>query len=166
MLLNLWYYAVHTPVMGKAERVENYEAKARKLGFGKNRDHAVTEHDSWHHSRQDDPKYAALVESMDENIGRVFDALKANRFSNEKLRVTRFAGFSKSDGALRLSTITGDFFSEEEFINWYGAPTNGWIPPNGTVEDPNNYGSGDGYWVYYFETQNGKTFAAGAQIPH
>lgn len=74
-LVNLWFYSVHTPVMGKAEKVEKYTEKARKLGLTQ-KNQAVAEHESWHHSVQDNPKYAALVESMDENVGRLLDALK------------------------------------------------------------------------------------------
>jgi hypothetical protein len=85
--------------------------------------------------------------------------------SDKKLRVTRFAAFTKSGAVFRLNTISGDYFSADEFISWYGAPQDGWIPPETTVTDPNNYGGGNGYWVYYFETEDGKRFAAGARNP-
>ncbi|MBU1220691.1 hypothetical protein KKF34_17330 [Myxococcota bacterium] len=79
-----------------------------------------------------------------------------------RLRVIHFGAFTKSGLVFRLNTITGDYFTADQFINWYGTPEDGWIAPNTSVSDPNNYGSGDGYWVYYFETENGVTFAAGA----
>jgi hypothetical protein len=88
-----------------------------------------------------------------------------HNISDQSLRVTRFAAFTKVGQSFRLSTITGDYFSADQFMSWYGAPQDGWIPPGGIVADPNNYGSGDGYWVYYFETEDGRTFAAGARIP-
>ena len=75
-LLHLWYYAVHTPVMGKPEKVEKYRKKAEKLGYDPKEEVAIEEKGHWHHSRQDNPEYAALVESMDENVGRVLDYLQ------------------------------------------------------------------------------------------
>jgi hypothetical protein len=85
--------------------------------------------------------------------------------SNQKLRVTRFAGFTKSGAEFRLNTVSGDYFSADEFISWYGVPQDGWIAPGSTVVDPNNYGSGGGYWVYYFENESGETFIAGDRSP-
>ncbi len=75
-LLNLWYYAVHTPVMGKPEKVEKYKKKAEKLGYDPKEELAIEEKGRWHHSRQDNTEYAAMVESMDENVGRLLDYLK------------------------------------------------------------------------------------------
>ena len=31
--LNLWYYAVHTPIQSKAELIEKYKAKSKRLGL-------------------------------------------------------------------------------------------------------------------------------------
>ena len=75
--LNMWYYTVHTPIMGRPDKVEKYRQKAKRLGLD-NPDEAIKEYDSWHHARQDNAAYAAMVESMDENVGRILDALKAN----------------------------------------------------------------------------------------
>jgi hypothetical protein len=85
--------------------------------------------------------------------------------SDTKLRVLKFGAFTKSADGYRLSTVSGDFFSDDEFISWYGAAKDGWITPGQTVMDPDNYGGGDGYWVYYFETESGKKFVAGGRIP-
>jgi len=51
--LNLWYHTVHTPIEGKPELVQHYENKITD-------DHV-----------QRNPHYAAMVHSMDENVGRV-----------------------------------------------------------------------------------------------
>jgi len=75
--LNMWYYTVHTPIMGRPDKVEKYRQKAKRLGLD-NPDEALKEYDSWHHAQQDNAAYAAMVESMDENVGRILDALKAN----------------------------------------------------------------------------------------
>jgi arylsulfatase A-like enzyme len=51
--LNLWYHSVHTPIEGKAELVEHYRKKIKPGSVRKN------------------PHYAAMVHSLDENVGRV-----------------------------------------------------------------------------------------------
>ena len=56
--INLWYHTVHTPIEGKPEHVKYFDAKA-KAGPQKN------------------PHYAAMVHSLDENVGRVLAGLKA-----------------------------------------------------------------------------------------
>lgn len=56
--LNLWYYTVHTPVEGKPELVAHYQRKRRE---GLNHQNAA---------------YAAMVHSMDENVGRLLQKLE------------------------------------------------------------------------------------------
>ncbi|KAA5825144.1 sulfatase [Algibacter amylolyticus] len=55
--INMNYYAVHTPIMGKPELVDKYEAKT-----------AVDD--------QDNAKYAAMVEGVDHSVGKLLDVLK------------------------------------------------------------------------------------------
>jgi len=57
--LNLWYHAVHPPIEGKPELVKKY---AKKLEDGA-------------HRRHRNPAYAAMVETLDANVGRVLDAI-------------------------------------------------------------------------------------------
>ena len=82
--LHLSYYTVHTPIQGKPDKVEKYRAKARRMGLDRVKtfeegDFFPTEHKR--HLRikrrlvQSDPVYAAMVESMDENVGRILDLL-------------------------------------------------------------------------------------------
>lgn len=74
--LNLWYHTVHTPIEGKPEHVDRYRAR---LGPG------------LHHRN---PQYAAMVRSLDENVGRVLDALR--RLGLEKNTIVVF--FSDNGG--------------------------------------------------------------------
>ncbi|MFC1725157.1 sulfatase [candidate division KSB1 bacterium] len=53
--LNMCHYAVHTPLQGKEELVEKYETKEK------------TNHKN--------PKYAAMIESVDQAVGRLLDTL-------------------------------------------------------------------------------------------
>jgi len=57
--LYLPFYTVHTPIMGKPELVEKYEAKIKERGSG------------WHSNAA----YAAMVESLDDSVGRILDRL-------------------------------------------------------------------------------------------
>ena len=84
--LNLWHYLVHTPIQAKPEKVAKYEAKAAALGLDKIEPFAEGEPFPCDHKRdlrirrrllQSDPVYAAMIESLDENIGRLLGALEA-----------------------------------------------------------------------------------------
>jgi len=54
--LHLSYYSVHSPLQPKPEKVEKYKRKDK---------------DGLHHN----PRYAAMVESVDENVGRLLEKL-------------------------------------------------------------------------------------------
>ncbi len=58
-LLNLWYYSVHAPFEAKAELIEKYRAKAKQDP----------------HNRQASPVMAAMIETLDTNVGRIMEAL-------------------------------------------------------------------------------------------
>ncbi|TAN36766.1 MAG: DUF4976 domain-containing protein [Verrucomicrobia bacterium] len=57
-LLHFCHYAVHMPLMAKPEMMEKYSAKAARLG------------QKWN------PAYAAMVESVDQSLGRVLNRLE------------------------------------------------------------------------------------------
>ena len=84
--LNLWYYTVHTPIQAKPEKIAKYEAKARALGLDQVETFAEGEYFPCEHKKdqrvkrrliQSDPVYAAMIESLDENLGRLFNLLDA-----------------------------------------------------------------------------------------
>ena len=84
--LNMWYYSVHTPIEAKAEKIRKYEEKAVAMGLDKVQtfaegDFFPTEHKRHERIRrrlvQSDPVYAAMIESLDENIGRLLAAIEA-----------------------------------------------------------------------------------------
>jgi len=84
---------------------------------------------------------------------------------DEAIRVTRFGAYARGAGnEFHLNTITDGFFTSKQFAEWYSAPSDGWIAPGASCEDPSNYGSPDSLWVYWFETQSGRTgFSYGSQ---
>ncbi len=55
--LNLWFHTVHTPIEAKPDDIAQYEGKLQR---------------DFHHQN---PTYAAMVHSLDENVGRVVDKL-------------------------------------------------------------------------------------------
>ncbi|ACQ82226.1 sulfatase [Beutenbergia cavernae DSM 12333] len=86
-LLNLWHYAVHTPIEAPAHLVEKYRHKAETLGLPTHGPDAVEagEHMPARHLRservrrrriQSDPTYAAMLETLDGAVGRLVTALR------------------------------------------------------------------------------------------
>ena len=77
--LYLPFYDVHTPIMAKPELVQKYEAKAARLGLPSVKDSPRFVEDNRAHGggtpqmpeQQVNPIYAAMVETMDANIGRL-----------------------------------------------------------------------------------------------
>jgi arylsulfatase A-like enzyme len=81
--LYLPFYDVHTPIMAKPELVEKYKAKAAKLGLPAveavptsiegNRVHGASPKKL--PEQQVNPTYAAMIETMDSNVGRLMARL-------------------------------------------------------------------------------------------
>lgn len=65
--LNLWHHSPHTPIEAKRDYVEHYRKKL-KPGL--------------HHQN---PDYAAMVRSLDENVGRVLDHLEKRGLADRTL---------------------------------------------------------------------------------
>lgn len=87
-LLNLWHYAVHTPIEAPWKLVEKYERKAAKLGICGDSDLIEGEYFPVEHKRnqrvtrrvrQSNPVYAAMIENLDTNIGRLLEAVAQYR---------------------------------------------------------------------------------------
>ncbi len=123
--LNMWYHTVHTPIEGKEQLVRHY---TRKLKSGN------------HHQN---PIYAAMVHSMDENVGRLLAALdksgKADRtlvifFSDnggyvndyKQQRVTNNHPLRSGKGSLYEGGIR-----EPLIVRWPGV-----IQPGGVCHEP------------------------------
>lgn len=69
----LSHYAVHTPFEAKAEMTGYYKSKIGKTVFA---GPEYIEKDGTTKMRQDNAVYAAMVQSMDESLGRLMDALE------------------------------------------------------------------------------------------
>jgi len=80
-LMYLSYYTVHAPFHAKAEKIKKYKEKARQANLRLN------------------PQYAAMVESLDENVGRIL------RWLDEKgLRKDTIIVFTSDNGGFHAAT--------------------------------------------------------------
>lgn len=105
--LNMWFYLVHTPIQGKKDQVERFADKARQMGLDKLK--ALEEGEFFPTDRkkqsrvtrrliQSNPTYAAMVWSMDENIGRILRALEETGQAENTVVV-----FTSDNGGLATS---------------------------------------------------------------
>ena len=85
--INFPFYQVHTPLMAKADKVKYFQEKAHKMGLDTLKN-IYDETPEWKakqpfkqkgfHERmiQSNPVFAAMIASMDENVGKVINELK------------------------------------------------------------------------------------------
>lgn len=99
-------YAVHNPLQASAVLIKKYEAKQKQLGiqnkdrFAKDEDWMKYENGWRRRLVQDHPVYAAMIENMDWNIGRMLDKLKQLHLDENTLII-----FTSDNGG--LSTAEG-----------------------------------------------------------
>ncbi len=67
----LSFHTVHTPLQAKEEVVKKYTEKIHSMGLD-----TLTEKDPAEKAYQNNPNYAAMVQHMDENVGRLMDAVE------------------------------------------------------------------------------------------
>jgi len=75
-LLYLSHYAVHIPIEAKEALIEKYRTKAEELGLADITPRFLPEGDNQARQVQDHAAYAAMVESVDQSVGRVLDKLR------------------------------------------------------------------------------------------
>lgn len=102
--LNLWYYSVHVPIQAKEEKIAKYKEKAVRLGLDRIDPfsegeffHTDDKYDKRVRRRlvQSDPVYAAMIESVDENIGRILHWLDDHGLADDTVVV-----FTSDNGGL------------------------------------------------------------------
>ncbi|TVQ24523.1 MAG: DUF4976 domain-containing protein [Spirochaetaceae bacterium] len=129
--LNMWYYSVHTPIQAKASRIEKYRRKAKFLGLDTLDPHVQGAAFPCEHKKdeyisrrvvQSDPVYAAMIDILDENIGRLLEGLDAEGLTNDTIVI-----FTSDNGG--LSTAEG-----APTCNFPLAEGKGWMYEGGTRE--------------------------------
>ena len=105
-------YAVHNPLQAPAKLVLKYQEKQKAAGFGKadrfTKNESWMMHDPDWRTRlvQDNPVYAAMIENMDWNVGRLLDKLAQMGIDDNTLVI-----FTSDNGG--LSTAEGSPTSNE-----------------------------------------------------
>ena len=129
--LNLWYYLVHIPIQAKPDHLAKYQAKAAALGLDRKNPFEEGEHFPCEHKKdkrvvrrlfQSDAGYAAMVQSLDENIGRLLAALEETGAADNTVVV-----FTSDNGG--LATAEGS-----PTCNAPLAEGKGWMYEGGTRE--------------------------------
>ncbi len=95
--LYLAFYTVHTPIMGCDKYDEIYEEKSYQLPDS-GKIITVTERDTETRINQSNPKYAAMVRSMDANVGRLLKKLDETGKADNTIIV-----FTSDNGGLTSS---------------------------------------------------------------
>jgi arylsulfatase A-like enzyme len=109
--LNLWYYSVHVPIQAKESYIEKYIKKAQDMGLDKKKTFEVGEFFPaealsprifriFRRIIQSDPIYAAMIEILDENIGRLLKTIEETGQSDNTIII-----FTSDNGG--LSTAEG-----------------------------------------------------------
>jgi len=95
----LSFYTVHLPMQGKPKKVEKYRDKLSEMNYAGNE--FVKKGDTYHKQWQNMPHYAAMVESMDENVGRVLKFLEKENLDENTIVV-----FTSDNGGMATSNRT------------------------------------------------------------
>ena len=129
--LNLWHYAVHIPIDSPPALVEKYQRKAATLGLDEVGPLEIGERfEVWHQrdaritrrTVQSDPVHAAMIENLDDNIGRLMEVLERTGHAEDTLVV-----FTSDNGG--LSSAEGSPTSNAPF-----AEGKGWLREGGIRE--------------------------------
>lgn len=137
--LNLWFYLVHTPIQAPTDLIEKYTEKARRLGLDKVKDYEEGEPYPCHHKAgrrirrrviQSDPVYAAMLEKLDENVGRLIAFLE-----NTSLRDNTMIIFTSDNGGESSAEPTAACYTDlPPTCNAPLSEGKGWMYEGGTRE--------------------------------
>uniref|UniRef100_UPI003216BF20 sulfatase n=1 Tax=uncultured Draconibacterium sp. TaxID=1573823 RepID=UPI003216BF20 len=95
----LSFYTVHLPMQGKPEKVKKYQEKLAAMKYSG--EEFSKEGKTWFKNRQNMPHYAAMVESMDENVGRLIAAIDELGLTENTIVV-----FTSDNGGMATSNRT------------------------------------------------------------
>ena len=129
--LNMWYYTVHTPIQAKPDDIAYFQDKAKRMGIDTVEPFVEGEFFPCDHKKdmrvrrrviQSDPVYAAMIKSMDENLGRLMQAIEDAGQNDNTLFI-----FTSDNGG--LATAEGSPTSNAPL-----AEGKGWMYEGGTRE--------------------------------
>jgi hypothetical protein len=96
---------------------------------------------------------------QEENGHRPY-ATRLKNISARKIKITRFGGYSLRGGTWQLSSVTGNFYTADDFRDWYEQKGE-WLMPGDTACDAANWGEPPVLWAYFGVTDTGESFVAG-----
>jgi len=120
--MNFWHYSVHTPIQAPKALTEKYTEKAKRLGLDKvpafktgDHFHTIQKQNQFIKYRliQSDPVYAAMIEDLDTNIGRLIAELDHLNLSKNTTVI-----FTSDNGG--LSTAEGSPTCNSPLLNGKG----------------------------------------------
>lgn len=107
--LMMAHYAVHEPLEAPKELVDKYEEKIANTTFTDTVDY-IYEGTGRTKMKQDNPKYAAMIENMDDNIGRILDYLKEEGLDDNTIIIfTSDHGGLSNDGLNKRFLATSNY---------------------------------------------------------
>lgn len=94
--LNLCHHSVHVPIEAKPDKVAKYEAKLKALPPQP--------------GGQDNPRYAAMIESVDDSVGRVMETLQRCGIAESTVVIffSDNGGLSVQEGKLNFTPATSN----------------------------------------------------------
>ncbi len=101
--------------------------------------------------------------SNTKKAGYTYFASSLRNISDEKIKIVKFGGFRFNGAAWALQSVTGSFYTADNFRDWY-QQKGVWLLPGETVCDMANWGSPPSLWAYYGVTESGESFVAGKCI--
>lgn len=129
--LNMWYYLVHTPIEARKDYIEYFEKKKANLSLDEVQEFEEGDYFPCEHKKdkriirrliQSDCVYAAMIKSLDENIGKLIHALKEEGIYDDTVIF-----FTSDNGG--LSTAEGSPTCNKPL-----AEGKGWMYEGGTRE--------------------------------
>jgi arylsulfatase A-like enzyme len=93
-LLNLWFYSVHVPIMAKPEKIEYFKKKKARLGLDKIYPFELGDNFPTKRKKdlvirrrklQSSANYAAMVHSVDENVGKIMKTIEESGESDNTI---------------------------------------------------------------------------------
>ncbi|MDR3351644.1 MAG: hypothetical protein LBO00_01230 [Zoogloeaceae bacterium] len=104
----------------------------------------------------------------EEESGYRFYSTSLKNISARKIKITRFGGYRLQDGAWRLASVTGNFYSADEFKDWYhddfdiwSQQEGAWLMPGDVAYNAANWGEPPVLWAYFGVADTGESFIAG-----
>ncbi|TXG36071.1 sulfatase [Seonamhaeicola maritimus] len=103
------FYAVHQPLEAKEEDIRRNKEEIKNFDFG-DQPEFIIEGTGRTKMRQNHPKYAAMVETMDDNVGRLLQLLKQLEIDDNTLVIfSSDHGGLSNDGTKKRDLATSNF---------------------------------------------------------